>query len=68
MAQMTCCCCGKYCPAMKQWHNRDNGYSICQDCIKWLKERGESGESLKHDYGIAGIHYEDATTKINLEN
>ena len=43
---------------MKQWHNRDNGYSICKDCIKWLKERGESDESLKHDYGVAGIHYE----------
>ena len=58
MAQMTCCCCGNYCKAMKQWHNRDNGYSICKDCIKWLKERGESDESLKHDYGVAGIHYE----------
>ena len=66
LINMICSCCGKECPNLKQWHNRDNGFSICRDCIHWLKKRGESDESLKHDYGIAGIHYEDANAGVTV--
>lgn len=56
---MTCSCCGSECPSMKQWHNRDTGYSICKGCIVWLKERNTSEEQIKEEYGVSGIHYEE---------
>ena len=50
---MECSCCGGYCPPMKQWHNRDVGYSVCRKCINknpnWFNQ---------HTHGIEGIHYE----------
>lgn len=50
---MECSCCGGYCPPMKQWHNRDVGYSVCRECINknpnWFNQ---------HTHGIEGIHYE----------
>ncbi len=58
MTQMICCCCGSYCPAMQQWHNRDNGFSICKICITHEKQLGISEETLYDWYGVAGIHYE----------
>lgn len=60
MAQTRCCCCGEDCPTMKQWHNRDNGYSICKDCVVWLKNRGMEDNEITDNYGIAGVHYEEA--------
>jgi len=57
MAKMTCCCCGNYCPAMKQWHNRDNGFSICTSCISSEKQRGTTDAELEELYGLPGVHY-----------
>lgn len=55
---MTCCCCGAYVPRMKQWPNRDTGYSICASCIQWLREkRGESEEEIRFLYGVEGVNF-----------
>lgn len=50
---MECSCCGNYCPPMKQWYNRDIGYSICRNCIN---NRPNWFDTNSH--GIEGIHYE----------
>lgn len=57
----TCSCCGGDCPTMTQWHNRDTGFSVCKDCIAWLKGRGTSDEEIHENYGVAGVHYEDVS-------
>lgn len=54
----SCCCCGAECPPMKQWWNRDNGYSICKRCIQKELDSGTSKECLQENYGKPGIHYE----------
>lgn len=50
---MQCSCCGNYCPPMKQWWNRDIGYSVCGDCINKYPNDFD-----KESHGIEGIHYE----------
>lgn len=57
---MTCCICGSYCKKMKQWYNRDNGYSICKGCVRAEKRHGTSDAELHELYGEACIHYEAA--------
>lgn len=58
LLNMTCCCCGTECKATEQWHNRDNGYSICKRCVTAEKSYGTSDEEIKSLYGVAGVHYE----------
>lgn len=54
--RLTCSCCG--CSTFgRQWHNRDTGYGLCPKCAKWIKDRGESDESMLSSYGKPDYHY-----------
>lgn len=52
---LTCACCGTEAKG-RQWHNRDNGYGVCLDCVTNLSQT-EKPETLQDWYGIAGVHY-----------
>jgi hypothetical protein len=53
--QLECSCCGK-CTKGRQWWNRDNGYGLCPDCAKWLRDKGNL--MIYENYGTRGVHYE----------
>ena len=52
---LTCCCCGNATKG-RQWHNRDTGYGLCNDCVAYCA-RNTSAEEFQSCYGISGIHY-----------
>jgi hypothetical protein len=57
---MACAVCGAHAGYFNQWHNRDDGYGICSDCVTWLTtKRGTSAEELRRLYGDAGINYKE---------
>ena len=48
---LICCCCGASTKG-RQWFNRDQGYGLCENCIRDNQAQG------KHDsFGVEGIHY-----------
>jgi hypothetical protein len=53
---LSCCCCGKAAPALKQWWNRDTGYGACPDCFNSMEKR-EGLEQAIENYGHKGIHH-----------
>ena len=58
MLRLTCCVCGDYAPAWKQWWNRDRGYGLCGRCAEWLKRRPEyNPEEFQSYYGDEGVHW-----------
>jgi hypothetical protein len=52
---LSCCCCGAS-TLGRQWHNRDTGYGLCDDCIEFC-HRGETADSFQSLYGMKGVHY-----------
>jgi hypothetical protein len=43
---------------LRQWHNRDIGYSICADCVGWLRRRKDyDPKDFEFLYGREGQHY-----------
>lgn len=44
-----CACCGASTRG-RQWHNRDDGYGLCPDCIAFVS-RNETHENLVRAYG-----------------
>jgi hypothetical protein len=64
LKRMSCSCCGAWCTG-RQWHNRDQGFGLCGDCVKWLRSPKhsdgqtprESEEEIRRCYGIEGIHF-----------
>lgn len=58
MGNLICCCCGGKAGKCEQWYNRDIGFGICFDCVKWIKGRGKtSDDEIKTLYGLEGIHW-----------
>jgi hypothetical protein len=53
---LECCCCGGGLKG-RQWHNRDDGYGLCPDCIDYCA-RNETVESFERCYGLRGIHFD----------
>lgn len=53
---LECCCCGNGLKG-RQWHNRDDGYGLCPDCIDYCAER-ETPEGFERNYGLRGIHFD----------
>lgn len=53
---LECCCCGGGLKG-RQWHNRDDGYGLCSNCIDYCA-RGETVESFESCYGLRGIHFD----------
>ena len=53
---MKCSACECHVPAMKQWGNRQNGYSICRDCVLWLQSK-DTPAAIQCDFGLEGVHY-----------
>lgn len=54
---LECCCCGNDTRG-RQWHNRDTGYGLCDDCADDFERTGAVGPQSMHDYyGIRGVHY-----------
>lgn len=51
---LTCACCGAYTRG-RQWHNRDNGFGLCPDCID---DVGINDADRQDAYGVRGIHYD----------
>lgn len=52
---LACCCCGE--PTRgRQWHNRDTGYGLCDNCID-RATRGVSPAEVESCYGKYGIHF-----------
>lgn len=51
-----CCVCWAKAKG-KQWHNRDDGFWICQRCARQEKEM-LSEEQMKSYYGIEWVNYE----------
>lgn len=49
------CCCGASTIGC-QWHNRDDGYGLCADCIDFCTSR-QSAEETRSSYGDKDIHY-----------
>lgn len=54
---LDCCCCGRGAGNFEQWHNRDTGYGICADCIKWMRDRKISEAEIKNLYGVEGVNF-----------
>ena len=52
---LICICCGKRAFG-KQWWNQEDGYGLCAQCGKQLREKGEP--RLEESYGIRGVHYD----------
>jgi len=56
--RLTCCVCGCDAGRWEQHWNRDTGFGICPECVAWLKDRGETDETLRNAYGVAGVNYD----------
>lgn len=51
--RLICSCCGAH-TAGRQWHNRDTGYGLCNNCIDYVATRTEDMDAC---YGVLGVHY-----------
>ena len=52
-----CNCCGAHVRGpLKQWPNRDRGFSQCGSCTDWGLERGETLEYVRDMAGEPGVH------------
>jgi hypothetical protein len=58
---LECCVCGNSAGNWRQHWNRDTGYGVCPDCIKWLRERGTTEEEIKDLYGTEGVNFAPPT-------
>jgi hypothetical protein len=58
--KLICSCCGRYAGQYMQWHNRDRGYGVCTSCISWMKNRNVSDDEISHNYGVAGVNYQQS--------
>lgn len=54
-AYLECSVCGKD-EIGRQWHNRDNGFGLCSDCVSFAS-RGYSHDSFQQTYGLEGYHF-----------
>jgi hypothetical protein len=53
-----CCCCGGDAGRWLQWHNRDEGYGICLDCVTWFRqEKRYTDADIQAYYGTEGVHW-----------
>jgi len=61
---MDCCVCGGGAGKWTQHWNRDDGYSICPQCVSEEAAR-LSPEELRSNYGLPGVNYDRPTVKYN---
>ena len=59
---MKCSCCGEFAGYWEQYHNQDTHWSVCKQCVGWIKRRGMSDEDFRTTYGEPGINYEAEET------
>lgn len=65
---LQCAVCGSYAGKYQQHSNRDNGYGVCLDCVRWLlTERKVPPAEMKNNYGIAGINYKDPNERLRID-
>ncbi len=57
VVSLECCCCGGGLKG-RQWHNRDDGYGLCPNCIDYCAEREPTVEAFERCYGLRGIHFD----------
>lgn len=55
LVTLTCSCCGQLTKG-RQWHNRDNGYGLCNKCADRFEPTTPDNEMLSN-YGRSGTHY-----------
>jgi hypothetical protein len=58
--RMKCSVCGDNAGRWEQHWNRDNGYGVCVDCVKWVRSKlvGETAEVEIADlYGTEGVNW-----------
>ena len=56
--RLECCVCGNDAGRFQQHWNRDTGYGICPDCVKWLREkRGTTEAEILDLYGKEGANF-----------
>lgn len=53
--RLICSCCGAH-TSGRQWHNRDTGYGLCDNCIEYCADRTPADE-FERCYGVRGVHY-----------
>ncbi|WP_095158268.1 hypothetical protein [Pseudomonas sp. Irchel 3E13] len=58
--RMLCSCCGGV-TIGRQWHNRDDGFGLCVDCIDFCHRR-ETPERFQSLYGARGVHFDVKST------
>lgn len=51
-----CACCAGITRG-SQWHNRDDGFGLCNDCIDFCA-RGATPEDFQRAYGLRGVHFD----------
>jgi hypothetical protein len=60
-----CVCAAAIWQQLKQWHNRDTGWSICRECVMRYRPTMH-GEEFEQLYGEEGVHYPGPT--IHCDN
>ena len=53
---LICNCCGGETYGA-QWHNRDNGFGMCDSCIAFVRSRGMDEDEIRRLYGAEGVNW-----------
>lgn len=53
---LTCSCCGALTSGV-QYHNKDTGFGLCNQCMPLNSRRGADVNEMVEVFGVQGIHY-----------
>ena len=63
---LICSVCGGEAYGVQHW-NQDNGYGICDNCVKWVEER-EGKPYIQECYGKYGTNHSIKTKEKQHDN